>query len=464
MGEHVYEGDTIAAVSTPPGVGGIGVVRVSGPGALGVARRAFVRASGRRLCNPISHRAYHGYIVNTEGERVDEVLLCVMRQPHSYTCEDVIEISCHGGSVSTQRVLDAVLTGGSRVAEPGEFTKRAFLNGRLDLAQAEAVIDLINARTHASHQAALNQLEGALSQYLREVRESLLQVSVYLEAGIDFPDEDIELISAGGLIERLDAVDVKFDRLLSTFERGRLLREGLATAIVGRPNVGKSSLLNALVGRDRAIVSPQPGTTRDTIEAELDLDGLLLRVIDTAGIRSTRDDIEQEGVRRARDVAAQAELLLVVFDGSTALTPDDHRLLTETATQPRVLVQNKCDLPPHWSRAELGLAHAEAPLVSVSASQGDGLPELEHAVIRHAMGEAAFQRDEVRLTQSRHRRLIAAALQNVRAAADGLRQETPLEFVAFDVTEAIGQVSEILGESAAGEVLDRIFSNFCIGK
>ncbi len=386
------------------------------------------------------------------------------RAPHSYTCENVAEISCHGGSISTQRVLDAVLAQGARVAEPGEFTKRAFLNGRLDLTQAEAVIDLINARTHASHRAALNQLEGALSRHLREVRESLLQVSVYLEAGIDFPEEDIELISAGGLIERLEGVDVQFDRLLSTFDRGRLLREGLTTAIVGRPNVGKSSLLNALVGRDRAIVSPQPGTTRDTIEAELDLDGLLLRMIDTAGMRSTGDDIEQEGVRRARDVAAKAELLLVVFDGSMALTPDDHQLLSETMAQPRVLVQNKCDLPPRWSLAELDPIHTEAPFVPISASRGDGLPQLEQAVIRHAMGDACFHRDEVRLTQSRHRQLIDAALHNVRAAADGLRQGTPLEFVAFDVTEAIEQVSEVLGESAAGEVLDRIFSHFCIGK
>jgi len=460
----VFEGDTIAAISTPPGVGGIGVVRVSGPGTLPVVQQVFVRVTGHGLGNPASHRAYHGYIVDAEGQRVDEVLLCVMRHPHSYTCEDVAEISCHGGSISTRRVLEAVLARGARVAEPGEFTKRAFLNGRLDLAQAEAVIDLIQARTEASHRAALHQLEGALSRHLREVREALLQVSVYLEAGIDFPEEDIELVAAGGLLERLDGIDVQFDRLLSTFERGRLLREGLATAIVGRPNVGKSSLLNALVGRDRAIVSPQPGTTRDTIEAELDLDGLLLRVIDTAGIRTAHDDIEQEGVRRARDVVAQAELLLVVFDGSMALTPDDYALLTETAAKPRVLVQNKCDLPPCWSRAALGSAHAAALFVPVSASRGDGLPGLEQAVIRHVLGDAPLNRDEVRLTQSRHRQLIGVALRNVRAAADGLRQGTPLEFVAFDVTEAIENVSEVLGESAAGEVLDRIFSQFCIGK
>ncbi len=460
----MYGSDTIAAIATPPGVGGIGVVRVSGPMTLALIRQVFVRATGRALCNPTPQRVYHGYIVDARGQRVDEVLLCVMRGPRSYTCEDVAEISCHGGSMSTQRVLEAVLDRGARVAEPGEFTKRAFVNGRLDLAQAEAVIDLIHARTEASHRAALVQLEGALSQHVRGVREALLQVSVYLEAGIDFPEEDIELISAGHLIERLDAVDVQFDRLLSTFERGRLLREGLATAIVGRPNVGKSSLLNALVGRDRAIVSPQPGTTRDTIEAELDLDGLLLRVIDTAGIRTTRDDIEQEGVRRAREVVAQAELLVVVFDGSMALTPDDFELLTATAVKPRVLVQNKSDLTPCWSRAALGAAHAEVPFVSVSASRGDGLPTLEQTVVRQVMGDAPLNRDEVCLTQSRHRQLIDVALRNVRAAADGLRQGTPLEFVAFDVTEAIENVSEVLGESASGEVLDRIFSQFCIGK
>jgi tRNA modification GTPase len=460
----VYESDTIAAISTPPGVGGIGVIRISGRGTLALIRQVFVRATGQALCDPASHRAYHGYVIDAEGQRVDEVLLCVMRRPRSYTCEDVAEISCHGGSISTRRVLQAVLARGARVAEPGEFTKRAFLNGRLDLAQAEAVIDLIHARTEASHRAALQQLEGALSQHLREVREALLQVSVYLEAGIDFPEEDIELIAAGALIERLDVIDGQFDRLLRTFERGRLLREGLVTAIVGRPNVGKSSLLNALVGRDRAIVSPQPGTTRDTIEAELDLDGLLLRVIDTAGIRTAQDDIEQEGVRRARDVAARAELLMVVFDGSMALTRDDYELLTETAAKPRVLVQNKCDLQPCWSHADLGAAHAETPFVAVSASRGDGLPVLEQAVVQQVMGEALSNRDEVCLTQWRHRQLIDVALHNVRAAADGLRQGTPLEFVAFDVTEAITNVSEVLGESAAGEVLDRIFSQFCIGK
>jgi tRNA modification GTPase len=456
--------DTIAAISTPPGVGGIGVVRMSGPEAIAVAQRVFLRPDGRSLRQPVSHRAYYGAIVDAAGERVDEVMLCVMRQPRSYTREDVVEISGHGGTLVTQRVLDTVLAQGARVAEPGEFTKRAFLNGRLDLAQAEAVIDLINARTLASHRAALQQLDGALSRVLRELRDELLQVSVYLEAGIDFPEEDIELLSAGGLVEHLDAVEVRLTQLLSTFERGRLVREGLATAIIGRPNVGKSSLLNALLGRDRAIVSPQPGTTRDTIEAELDLHGLLLRIIDTAGIRSTDDTIEQEGVRRAREVVERAELLIVVLDGSAALLPEDRALLIETAAKPRVLVRNKCDLPWQWGVSDLGVPHQEAPLLAVSATQGEGLPELEQTLVQQAIGYDPLNQDEVILTRARHRQSLDSAAANVRTAARALGQGTPLEFVAFDVTEAIRQVSEVLGEDDVGAVLDLIFSQFCIGK
>ena len=341
--------DTIAAIATPLGVGGIGVVRLSGPAALCIAQRVFVRSSGR-LCTCLeSHRVYHGFVVNDVGERVDEVLLCLMRRPHSYTREDVAEISCHGGIMTTQRVLETVLAQGARVAEPGEFTRRAFLNGRLDLTQAEAVIDVINARTLASHRAALQQLEGALSRHLHELREQLVQVSVYLEAGIDFPEEDLELVPVAELVDRLVATGTRLTRLLETFTRGRVVREGLAMAIIGRPNVGKSSVLNALLGRDRAIVSPQPGTTRDTIEDALDIEGVLLRLIDTAGIRATVDALEQEGVRRAREAIERAEFLLLVFDGSTALTADDHLVLAETVGKSRLLVRNKCDLPACWS-------------------------------------------------------------------------------------------------------------------
>jgi tRNA modification GTPase len=454
--------DTIAAIATPLGIGGIGVVRVSGPATLTMVQRVFVRQNGIPCTSLKSHRVYHGFVVDGMGERVDEVLLCLMRRPHSYTREDVAEISCHGGVMTTQRVLETVLAQGARVAAPGEFTKRAFLNGRLDLTQAEAVIDVINARTLASHRAALQQLEGSLSRHLRALREQLLQVSVYLEAGIDFPEEDLELVPVAELIDRLAATGTQLTCLLETFTRGRVVREGLATAIVGRPNVGKSSVLNALLGRDRAIVSPHPGTTRDTIEDALDIAGVLLRVIDTAGIRATVDPLEQEGVRRAREAIARAECLLLVFDGSTPLTADDYLVLAETVAKPRVLIRNKCDLSSCWTPAALGAS--DAPCLDVSALRGEGFVALEEALVQQALGDRALGHDEVLLTRERHRHSLAVAWRNVQAAAQGLRQGVPLEFVAFDVTEALQQIAEVLGESCAGEVLDRIFSSFCVGK
>jgi tRNA modification GTPase len=445
----MHDVDTIAAIATPPGIGGIGVVRVSGPITMSIAQCVFVRPSGLPLPRLESHRVYHGFVVDTGGQRVDEALLWVMQQPRSYTREDVAEISCHGGAVTTQRVLEAVLARGARVAEPGEFTKRAFLNGRLDLTQAEAVIDLIQSRT---------------TRHLRDLREHLVQVSVYLEAGIDFPEEDLELVSEGGLLDHLVVSAQKLTRLLETFERGRVMREGLATAVIGCPNVGKSSLLNALTGRDRAIVSPHPGTTRDTIEVALDVHGLLLRIIDTAGMRTTADVIEQEGVRRARQVVEEAELLIVVLDSSAELTPDDHLLLAQTADKPRILVRNKCDLPSRWSPERLGSGATTSPMLEVSALRGHGLPELERAIVRQALGNEPLEQDEVVLTRARHCQSIAAALQNVHAAEQGLRQGVPVEFVAFEVTEALRQIGEVLGEDCSGDVLERIFSSFCIGK
>ena len=453
--------DTIAAIATPLGVGGIGVVRVSGPHAVTVAQRIFVRRNGLPVTRLESHHAYHGFVVDEKGERIDEALLCAMRQPRSYTREDVAEISCHGGVLITQRVLAAVLAQGVRVAEPGEFTRRAFLNGRLDLTQAEAVIDLINARTQASHRAAINQLDGALSRCLRALREELIQVSVHLEAGIDFPEEDLQLVSEALLGERLAGVATRLEALGSSFSRGRLARDGMAVAVVGRPNVGKSSLLNAMLGRDRAIVSPQRGTTRDTIEEELSIDGVLVRLTDTAGLHTAADLIEQEGMRRARTVIERAELLIVVLDGSVPLTADDHLVLAETADAPRLVVRNKCDLSPAWSAAVLT---SPGSLLDVSALQQRGLRGLEKAIVRQALGNEPLSQDEVLLTRARHHQSIMGALKNVRAAQQGLRDEIPLECVALDVGDALQDLDDVLGESTAGEVLDRIFQQFCVGK
>ena len=453
--------DTIAAIATPLGVGGIGVVRVSGPDAVAVAQRVFVRRNGVPVTRLQSHHAYHGFVVDKRGERLDEALLCAMRQPRSYTREDVAEISCHGGILITQRVLDAVLDQGVRVAEPGEFTRRAFLNGRLDLTQAEAVIDLINARSQASHRAAISQLEGALSRRLRTIREELIQVSVYLEAGIDFPDEDLQLVSEEVLSGRLTGVASQLEALGGSFARGRLLRDGMAVAVVGRPNVGKSSLLNALLGRDRAIVSPQPGTTRDTIEEELTIGGVMVRLTDTAGFHSAVDLIEQEGMRRARAAVERAELLIVVLDGSAALTAEDHLVLAETADAPRLVVRNKCDLLPSWTAVDLT---SSGPILDVSALHEEGLGELGEAIVAHALSDEPLSRDEVLLTRARHHQGIVGALENVRTAGCALQDGVPLECVALDVGEALQNLADILGENIAGEVLDRIFHQFCVGK
>ena len=453
--------DTIAAIATPLGVGGIAVVRCSGPQAIAAAQRVFVRQNGLPVTHLQSHHAYHGFVVDGQGERIDEALLCVMRRPRSYTREDVAEISCHGGVLITQRVLDAVLEHGVRVAEPGEFTRRAFLNGRLDLTQAEAVIDLINARSQASHRAAVNQLDGALSRRLRELREELIQVSVYLEAGIDFPEEDLQLVSEAELDKRLAGVAAQLEALAASFARGRLLRDGMAVAVVGRPNVGKSSLLNALLGRDRAIVSPQPGTTRDTIEEELTLGGVLVRLTDTAGLHGAEDWVEQEGMRRARSAVERAELLIVVLDGSVALTAEDRMVLAETADAPRLVVRNKCDLPPSWSAADLP---CRGQILDVSALLELGLSDLQEAILRHALGDEPLSQEEVLLTRARHHQSIVGALQNVRTAQRALQDGIPLECVALDTGEALQNLADVLGESIAGEVLDRIFHQFCVGK
>lgn len=458
------EGDTIAAIATPLGSGGIGVVRISGPEAVAVAGRVFVRTHGLPGQRLESHRMYHGFVIDAHGRRVDEALLCIMRQPHSYTCEDVVEVSCHGGLFITQRVLETVLAQGVRVAEPGEFTKRAFLNGRLDLAQAEAVIDLINARTETSYRTALDQLEGALSRRLRGICEELLQVSMYLEAGIDFPEEELELASLDHLATKLQQAAQQLQGLLQTFQRGQAIRDGVATAIVGCPNVGKSSLLNAFLGRERAIVSPQPGTTRDTLEETIEIGGILLRIIDTAGIRATVDPIESEGVRRTQQVIERAALLLLMFDNSAPLRADDWQLLEATRHKPRILIRNKCDLQTAWSTHDMTALQSFASCVHLSILHEKGLDELERSITQHVLGSETFSQEEVLLTRSRHQQSVVAALAHVQAAEQSLRQGIPWECVALDVTEALQYLGEVLGEKYSGELLDRIFSHFCIGK
>ena len=462
--------DTIAAIATPLGEGGLAVVRLSGPQALAVADKCFL-PFGKNSLKPsqaTSHTIQYGKIVRGD-KTVDEVLLAVLRAPRTFTREDTVEITCHGGILPAKLVLDALFENGARPAEPGEFTRRAFLNGRLDLAQAEAVADLIHSRTELALAAANEQLAGKLSQRINRLRDDLMHTLAHVEAHIDFPDEDIAPDTKEQLLKRLEN-GVKFmDELLRTANEGQILRRGIRAAIVGRPNVGKSSVLNQLLGRDRAIVSPVPGTTRDTIEETANIRGLPVVFIDTAGLREARNEVEQEGVRRSRESLARAEFILHVLDASEPLTNEDENLFAEFAAKKRILIRNKIDLPvklelPPEFRVTRHVSRVTSPVVDVCCLSGQGIEPLKDAIKELAWsGEIKAGMLQV-MINSRHQdalnRARAATLQTLEA----LRADATLELVAMDLRIAANTVGEIVGKTATEDLLDSIFSQFCIGK
>ncbi len=451
--------DTIAAIATPLGEGGLAVIRISGPRALGIAEACF-RPAGKLSLPPStapSHTIHFGKIIR-RGQPVDDVLLSVMRAPRTFTREDVVEISCHGGLLPAKLVLDALLENGARLAEPGEFTRRAFLNGRIDLAQAEAVADLIHSRTELALAAAREQLAGELSRRINSLRDDLMRILAHVEAHIDFPDEDIAPDTREKLVERLQAAGSFMDQLLRTADEGQILRRGIRAAIVGRPNAGKSSLLNRLLGRDRAIVSPIPGTTRDTIEETANIRGLPVLLIDTAGLRETSDDLEIEGVRRSRKTLADAEMILHVLDGSEPLAADDQKYLDEFAVNKRILVRNKIDLPPR-----LFLPGAISP-IGVCCVSGAGVENLKDAIKEKIWaGEISGEMLQV-MINSRHQDALRRARAGVERTLAAMRDAASLDLTALDLRIAANAVGEIVGKTATEDLLDSIFSQFCIGK
>ncbi|GAB4390647.1 MAG: tRNA uridine-5-carboxymethylaminomethyl(34) synthesis GTPase MnmE [Thermodesulfovibrionales bacterium] len=456
------EGDTISAVSTSRGEAGIGIVRMSGPGAIAIADRLFVSPGGRRPSQAESHRLLYGHIADpATGEAVDEVLLAVMRAPRTYTREDVVEINCHGGMVPLGRVLELTIAAGARLAGPGEFTRRAFLNGRLDLSQAEAALDIIRARTDQAERVAMSQLRGALSGRVNSLRERLLGLCAHLEAWLDFPEEDIEPAAADEIKRMMGAVMEDVAALARSYERGRLYREGLRAVIAGRPNVGKSSLLNALLERDRAIVTDEPGTTRDVIEECVNIRGLPLVVIDTAGIRQARDMAEEEGVRRSLRAIEEADLVLGVLDGSEPLGEGDLELLRRLEGSNAILVANKCDLPRAPMEPPAGLA-----LFRVSARTGEGMEALKDGIYGRFAGGGggAAEEETVMVTNLRHRLALEAAGRSLEAAAGAMGRSEPLEIAAMEMREALEHLGAIVGAVSADDILDRIFGEFCIGK
>ncbi len=452
--------DTIAAIATPLGEGGLSVIRVSGPQSLAVVDRCFV-PHGSRSQKPsaaASHTIHYGHI-ERDGRVLDEVLVSVLRAPRTFTREDTVEISCHGGLLTTKLVLAAVLASGARVAGPGEFTRRAFLNGRLDLTQAEAVADVIHSRTELALAAANEQLAGHLSRRIDALRDGLMKTLAHIEAHIDFPDDDISPDTHVQLVARLQEGVRFMDDLLRTADEGRILRRGLRAAIVGRPNAGKSSLLNRLLGQDRAIVSPVPGTTRDTIEETANIRGIPIVFIDTAGLRETGDAIEQEGVRRSRESLAQAELILHVLDAADACLEPDSSTLSDLSGKKVIVVCNKADLP-----RKLSVPPTAHRVVDVSCATGAGLETLKDA-IEEVVWAGANRGGMAQATiNARHQDALRRARVSTATAMEGLQAGLSLELIAIDLHVAVNAVGEIVGKTTTEDLLDAIFSQFCLGK
>jgi tRNA modification GTPase len=473
------QNDTIAAIATPPGVGGIGVVRVSGTDAFQLVATLLRRPGKYSEIPPIppSHLLTYRHIIDpATQETLDEILVAFMHNPHSYTGEDVVEVQGHGGSLILQRILRVILAQGARMANPGEFTLRAFLNGRIDLAQAEAVMDLIGAQTEAGLHLALHQLRGHLSAQIQEARHSILDVIARIEASIDFPEEDVPTPQPAELRPLIAIAQQQIDTLLAGSEQGRLYRQGLRTAIIGRPNVGKSSLLNALLRTERAIVTPIAGTTRDTVEEIANLRGIPLHLIDTAGITPTVDPIEQMGVQRSRAAAESADVILHVFDGSEHLTEQDLQIASELQMmgfgsplhtdhhRPVIIVVNKADRPQRIQITALQQMWPHAPLVTSSTLTGAGLPTLEEAIANLVLTGTIFSSESVLVTSARHQEALRRTTEHLRASVLSLEQGLPLDFASIDLRAAYDTLGEVTGESANEDLLDRIFSEFCIGK
>lgn len=455
--------DTIAAISTPLGEGGIAVIRISGDEAVQRADRIF--AAKQSLEHVPSHTVHYGFIKDpATGERIEEVLVTVMRAPRSFTKEDVVEISCHGGIIAVKKVLELLLKQGVRLAEPGEFTKRAFLNGRIDLTQAEAVIDLIRSKSDRAFSAALKQVQGKLSDKIHELRQLLIELLAHIEVNIDYPEHDVEEMTSAYIRERSGEVIARIEELLSTARQGKILREGIVTAIVGRPNVGKSSLLNELAQDNRAIVTDIPGTTRDVIEEYVNVGGIPLKLLDTAGIRETADLVEQIGVERSKLALAEADLILFVLNHGEEMHDDERELLHQIKERQSIIIVNKLDLPAKLDMKELTSHIPEGRIVRMSIKEGTGLKELEKAISDMFFSGEMESHDMTYVSNVRHISLLEQAKQSLLDAIDSVDQGIPIDILQIDVRSSWEQLGEIIGDAAPESLIDQIFSQFCLGK
>ncbi|OGQ13953.1 MAG: tRNA uridine-5-carboxymethylaminomethyl(34) synthesis GTPase MnmE, partial [Deltaproteobacteria bacterium RBG_19FT_COMBO_46_12] len=446
------------------GESGIGIVRISGSSAETIARKLFKPKKDQYYF--ISHHFHYGEIIDTQrGKAVDEVLIVLMKSPKTYTREDIVEIHCHGGYFILQKVLELVLKEGARMAHPGEFTKRAFLNGRIDLTQAEAVIDLIRAKTQTSLEIASQQLRGWLYKEMADLRAQLINHLVMIEAHIDFPEEEIEPVAFGEMRKNLEILIHRIEEWIDSYEEGKIFREGISCAIVGKTNVGKSSLLNVLLKEDRAIVTPIPGTTRDVIEEVLNIYGIPVRLMDTAGLRKPVDSIEQEGVRRAKERVADSDFVLLMLDGSRSLDKDDKEIFEEIKGKKRVVVVNKKDLPLEISQEDVKRLFPEDPIISISALKNEGIDELKQTIYSSLVHrDMRATPEHLIVANIRHKAALTQVRDSLSDTVKGLEEGTSIEFIAFEIRYALEALGELIGETSTEEVLNRIFEQFCIGK
>ena len=455
--------DTIAAIATAPGEGGIGIIRISGSNSLEVAEEIFKSVSGKKISEYNLRSLIYGDIFDGE-KRIDEVLVAYMKGPHSYTGEDVIEINCHGGFISVKKILELILTKDVRLAEAGEFTKIAFLNGRIDLSQAEAVIDVIKSKTDKAQEVAQSQLEGSLAKKIRELRSKVTEVLAQLEVSIDFSDEDVEDVTYKEIEEKSLELRDEIKKLYDSAESGKILRDGLKTVIIGKPNVGKSSLLNSILGENRAIVTEIPGTTRDVIEEFVNIKGIPLKIVDTAGIRETEDIVEKIGVQKSKESIESADLVIIVLDSSKQLTDEDLEILQSAQSKKTIVLLNKIDLEQVIDESEIEKFVGKENIIKISALKNEGIEQIHDKIESMVFTGDVKSSSSLVITNSRHKDALYKAYNSINDAIDGIMQRLPYDFIEVDFKNIWDYLGYINGDTVQEDLLDTIFSNFCIGK
>lgn len=455
---------TIAAIATAPGEAGIGIVRMSGKDSIDLLKKIFKPNRNINIIDIPSRTVTYGHIIDGNNEVVDEVLIIIMKAPYSYTTEDVVEIHCHGGVIPVKRVLEIVLRNGAILAEQGEFTKRAFINGRIDLAQAEAVIDVITAKTETGLNAALNQLEGDLSKEIRKIMNDVLSIIASIEASIDFPEHDIEELTSSNILKMSKNIECSLKLLIDSFDEGRIIRDGLNTAIVGRPNVGKSSLLNLLLKDNRAIVTDIPGTTRDVIEEYLNIGGILIKLIDTAGLRETNDEVERIGVQRTRKAIDEAELIILVIDSSEQLTIEDKQIIDNLVDKKVIVVANKIDLGIKISFDFIFDKIETDNIINMSVKNTEGIDVLENRIKNIVFnGDVSITKNKM-ITSIRHKDLLEKAYENLEIAMNSINEGVPVDLISVYFRDCWSKLGSITGDTVEEDIITEIFSKFCIGK